>query len=208
MARKSRPCSPSPPSPNFCSTPHRRAHHPPDCPHARHRRLRPPPAPGSRRTGAASRGRAAPRPRATPRVPATWRGHPPPLRFSLARAARIARKARLSRPGPGVPLMLRFRNYTRRSRSAPAEKAMGSKGLPALCGVQVRRAPSRDGRSPFSSPLQAFAQTAEQIRSTSASVKSGWIGSARIRLARSSDTGNVVPSCASRYAGWACSGRG
>jgi hypothetical protein len=54
----------------------------------------------------------------------------------------------------------------------------------------------------------AAARTAEQIRSTSSSVRSGWIGSARIRPARSSDTGSSAPSCWALYAGWRCSGRG
>jgi hypothetical protein len=55
-----------------------------------------------------------------------------------------------------------------------------------------RKAPHEDAAD----DAHAFAHTAVQIRSTSASVRYGWIGSARIRVAISSDTGNTEPSCA------------
>ena len=41
----------------------------------------------------------------------------------------------------------------------------------------------------------ALASTASQTRPTSASVRSGWIGSARMRPERSSETGSATPSC-------------
>jgi len=61
--------------------PHRAAHSPPDRPHARHRRLRPP---------------SAPRPRRAPRAPAPRRGRLPFPRLHLVRGPHPAREPRLT----------------------------------------------------------------------------------------------------------------
>lgn len=129
-------------------------------------------------------------------------GHKGPLRRGVSGGGFSTRLPQIVLSGP--LWHSRFSIFKNAERAA----AFAGDTLPGKCSRTTRRTDVLPTNAPETDPIHTVARTAVQIRSTSASVRSGWIGSARIRAARSSETGNATPSCWALYAGCRCSGLG